>query len=197
MCLSKCRAQRAKGLCYLLFCFLGATLELLSSRAMSWDYTSPLIAFSRDRVYKVEVIPPLFTNTMSYDFFQSQEYWNLTLLEGADRAATAIARCNLHQMQNGEYKLLWSRPVVNSKIPIYAHILGSRPTNVLVILDGQRQGSGEGSSPFSMYNLRGIAVTNGTYFRGKSKDFVWDLEGNAVRLTRPNNILLQITVPPP
>ena len=155
---------------------------LTAGLATTVDLKSPIVAFSADKKYKFEVLPPRFQNDISYSFFQADDFLHLTHSESAEIARTASITGNLYQEQKGTYVLIWSRPLVSTIIPSRAFVLATDTDNIVVGVDGQRREASDSNpnSYFAIYRFNGSCLTNGYY--SQSKINTWSLTNQIVEL---------------
>jgi hypothetical protein len=160
---------------------------LTAAFATTIDFKSPIVAFSADKNYKFEVLPPQFQNNISYGFFQAEDFLHLTHSESAEGARRASVTGNLYQKQNGAYVLLWSRPLVSTIIPSRAFVLGTE-TDMIAGIDGQRtEAPASTSTYFSLYGFNGACITNGFY--RPSQTNTWSLTNQVVELKNQDGLI--------
>jgi hypothetical protein len=159
---------------------MATVLASVLSTSIVIDYEKPLSALSSDKEYRFEITPPDFKEKeLSYQFFQEESFLKLLVMEGAARTKVAAVTGSLFQKRADHYELVWTRPLVSSKIPNRLIVLSTNIHMVAVAL-GERKTLPSFSTYFSIYDIDGRCLTNGSY--PNSKTNTWWFDGEKVEL---------------
>jgi hypothetical protein len=98
-------------------------------------------------------------------------------MEGAAKSREAFVAGSLFQKRSEHYELLWSRPLVSSKIPNQLIVLSTN-IHVVAVALGERKILPSISNYYSIYDIDGRCRTNGSY--ANSKTNTWHFDGEKV-----------------
>jgi len=156
--------------------------------ATSFTPPHPVVRYSDDKQFKLEVEPPKFTNELSYHFFQNEDFVALNAAEGREASAQAAVKVTLSRLDKASnYFTMWSRPSPCARIPLQAHVL-SYHEEPIVILEGKYFIIDAPEVPFTVFGQSGHCITNSTYISQRQvdtnylKNLKWSYDGNLLRL---------------